>query len=185
MAAGVASCADQSQRVWHWKLDRSTPAVRRHVSCNRPADMKPSELRERTLRFAVRIHRFIQPLLRQPDTRHVGMQLFRASSSVASNYRAAGLGRSRKEFAAKIGTVAEEADESLFWIVFLERSRMLPRGHEAEMAALSSEAHELVKIFVASYRTVKRRLREARRRQEAAKTSNSPDAPPADDPMPR
>jgi four helix bundle protein len=148
-----------------------------------PGAMTPSELRERTLEFAVRVHRFIQPLLREPDTRHVGMQLFRASTSVASNYRAAGLGRSRKEFTAKIGTVAEEADESLFWIVFLERSGMLPRGREAEIKSLSTEAHELVRIFMASYRTAKRRLREARRRRKE-KAARGNNAPPADEPMP-
>jgi four helix bundle protein len=34
--------------------------------------------------------------------------------STAANYRAARRGRSKKEFAAKIGIVAEEADESEF-----------------------------------------------------------------------
>ena len=147
-----------------------------------PARMTPSELRERTLTFAVSIHRFIKPLLREPDTRHVGMQLFRASCSVASNYRAAGLGRSRREFTAKIGAVAEEADESLFWITFLERSRMLSNGRDPEFASLSAEARSLVRIFVASYRTSKKRLNEARRRQKE-KAEAMPRWP--DGPMPR
>jgi four helix bundle protein len=95
------------------------------------------------------------------------MQLFRASSSIASNYRAAGLGRSRREFTAKIGTVAEEADESLFWITFLARSSMLANGSDAEFASLSAEARSLVRIFVASYRTSKKRLEEAKRRHKA------------------
>jgi hypothetical protein len=79
--------------------------------------------------------------------------------------------------------VAEEADESLSWIVFLERSRMLANGRDAEFSALSAEARSLVRIFVASYRTSKKRLNEAKRRKKAeaqaaaAKAPNAPDVP--------
>jgi four helix bundle protein len=76
--------------------------------------MTPQELRDRTFEFALQTYRFAKPLLRNIETRHVASQIIRASSSVAANYRAAGQGRSRREFCAKLGTVREEADESSF-----------------------------------------------------------------------
>jgi four helix bundle protein len=44
--------------------------------------------------------------------RALGNQLIRSGTSVGANYRAAGRGRSKAEFIAKIGTVVEEADEA-------------------------------------------------------------------------
>jgi four helix bundle protein len=84
--------------------------------------MAPKEFQERTFQFALSAYEFARPMLRTVETKHIAQQLIRASSSVAANHRAAGLARSRKEFAAKIGTVREEADESAFWMLFIYRA---------------------------------------------------------------
>jgi four helix bundle protein len=77
----------------------------------------------------------------------IGWQLCDAATSVAANYRAARRARSDAEFAAKIGVVLEEADESLFWLeVLLERELGDPALHRP----LLSEADELTAIFAAS-----------------------------------
>ena len=88
--------------------------------------MKPRELQERTFQFALSAYDFAKPLLLPIETRHISQQLIRASTSVAANHRAAGLARSKKRFVAKIGTVREEADESVFWLLFAERARLAP-----------------------------------------------------------
>jgi four helix bundle protein len=113
--------------------------------------MTPQELQQRTLRFAVAVFRFVRPLMREPDSRHVAQQLFRAASSVAANYRAACLARSRAEWTAKIGLVREESDESLFWCVFLKEAEVI--GASPELDRLHTEARELTRIFAASYRS--------------------------------
>ncbi|HVQ40911.1 MAG TPA: four helix bundle protein, partial [Vicinamibacterales bacterium] len=76
----------------------------------------------------------------------------RCSTAMAANYRAACLARSPKEFSAKIGVVREEADESLFWMVFVDRSGMGMTNPE-HVAVLSDEAGQLARIFAAAYRT--------------------------------
>ena len=43
----------------------------------------------------------------------------RCGTSVGANYRAACRSRSRAEFAAKLGIVAEEADETVYWLEML------------------------------------------------------------------
>jgi four helix bundle protein len=121
--------------------------------------MTPKELRARTAAFAEAINAFCLPLLRQIETRAAAEQLMDASSSVASNHRAAGKARSHAEFAAKIGIVDEEADESVYWLEHLSNCRLVPA---AEAAPHLREACELSAIFTASAKTA--RLREEARR---------------------
>ena len=48
--------------------------------------------------------------------RTVGQQFVKCSTSMAANYRATCLGRSKAEFNAKLHIVLEEADECVFWL---------------------------------------------------------------------
>jgi len=72
---------------------------------------------------------------------------------VAANYRAAGRARSRAEFIAKIGTVVEEIDETVFWIEMLSATGILAPAATKDLLA---EANELLAIFAASQRTARR-----------------------------
>jgi four helix bundle protein len=75
---------------------------------------KQQELRERTKQFALRVVKLFHALPARTAAGVLGKQLLRSGTSVAANYRAAARSRSRAEFAARIGIVVEEADESLF-----------------------------------------------------------------------
>jgi len=76
----------------------------------------------------------------------------RCGTSVAANYRAACRARSRAEFIARLGIVAEEADESVLRLELLEESNVL--SHE-RLAEIAKEAKELAAIFSASQKTAK------------------------------
>jgi len=79
-------------------------------------------------------------------------QLARSGTSISANYRAAGRARSRAEFTAKIGVVAEEADEAEHWLEILRESRL---ASGAELDSLWQESRELRAIFVASTATAR------------------------------
>lgn len=85
-------------------------------------------------------------------------QLIDSAGSADSNYRACCKGRSRKEFISKIGIAAEEADESLGWLLALRDAGL---GDKTEVRELLREANELTAIFVASGKTAKDRLASA------------------------
>jgi four helix bundle protein len=85
--------------------------------------------------------------------RAIGNQLVRCGTSVGANYRAACRSRSRAEFAAKLGIVAEEADETVYWLEVLRDAKLRP---EAELSELLQEANELTAIFTAGRRTSSR-----------------------------
>jgi len=77
---------------------------------------KSAELQHRTKRFALRVLALIDWLPNTIGGRVLANQLARSAASVGANYRAACRARSRAEFASKLGIVAEEADESLYWL---------------------------------------------------------------------
>jgi len=116
-------------------------------------ESKQEELRTNTKRFALRIIRLFQSLPRSPEAQIVGKQLLRSGTSVGANYRAAGRARSTAEFSAKIGVVVEEADETVFWLECLVESGIV---RPELLDELIKEANELVAIFAASHRTVRK-----------------------------
>ena len=115
--------------------------------------MVPEELRQRTSEFADVVTELVRPFLKSDDCGKATKQVLRASTAVASNYRAACVARSPVEFASTIGLVLQEADECNYWLSYLLRHRFI-KGATAEEVA--DEARQLAKIFGASFRTVKR-----------------------------
>ena len=113
---------------------------------------QPEQLRERTKQFALRIVRLFRSLPKSDEARILGRQVLRSGTSVAANYRAICRARSKAEFVAKIGTVVEEADETVFWLELLVDSGI---ARKDAAAPLMREANELVSIFVASLRTAR------------------------------
>lgn len=116
--------------------------------------MNAAELKERTKRFALRTLKFVDALPKTTAGRAIAGQLVRSGTSVGANYRAACRSRSKAEFAAKIGTVAEEADESAYWLELIIEGGLLQSGLAS---LLLEEANELTAIFVASTKTAKER----------------------------
>jgi four helix bundle protein len=109
--------------------------------------MNKQELQNRTKAFALRVLKLVDVLPRTPAGRAISNQLVRSATSVGANYRAACRARSRPEFASKLGTVLEEADESLYWLEMIRDGNLLS---ECKISLLLMEAHELTAIFASS-----------------------------------
>src|SRR3982750_3899723 len=109
--------------------------------------MNPSELKNRTKQFALRILKLIGALPKTIEGRAIANQLVRCGTSVAANYRATCRARSRSEFIAKLGVVLEEADETQLWLELIIAGKLLPAKR---VQPLLDEANELVAIFVTS-----------------------------------
>ena len=114
--------------------------------------MTPAELKERTIKFAVRVLKFADALPNTASGRTVSNQVARSGCSVASNYRAALRGKSRADSVNKITIVLEEADETGFWIEVAKRRGLVP---DRRILALQAEAEELTKIFNATRTTAR------------------------------
>ena len=108
--------------------------------------MDKQELQRRTKQFALRVFKLVDALPHTPAGRAVASQLVRSATSVGANYRAACRARSRAEFAAKLGTVLEEADESLYWLELIRDGELMP---DSKVSLLLTEADELTAILAA------------------------------------
>jgi four helix bundle protein len=114
---------------------------------------QPEQLRDRTKAFALRVIRLFRSLPGNTDTQVLGKQLLRCGTSVAANYRAVCRARSKAEFVARLGIVAEEADESVLWLELLIESGII----KSDMTvALLKEAKELAAILTASRETARK-----------------------------
>jgi four helix bundle protein len=113
------------------------------------------ELKQRTKQFALRVIRLIKALPRSKTGDVIGRQLLRSATSVGANYRAACRAKSTADFISKMGTVEEEADESLYWMELLIEAGLVKAER---LKPLMQEADELVAITVSSINTAKKKV---------------------------
>lgn len=101
------------------------------------------DLEERTFKFAQRVNKYVNNLLRTISNQENGKQLARSSGSVGANYIEANESFSRKDFVMRIKICRKEAKESQYWLRLTEpKPEFL-----GERADLVREAGELTKIF--------------------------------------
>lgn len=115
--------------------------------------MEPNELKIRTKKFAVEVIKLVRYMEKNCGSigRILGAgQLLRSGTGVYSNYRAACRCKSAKDFISKMGTVVEEADETLGWLELLIASGTIP---ESVVKDLLKEADELTAIMTSSRNT--------------------------------
>lgn len=115
--------------------------------------MDKEAMKNRTKQFALRAIRLVESLPPGRTADVIGRQLLRSATSVGANYRAACRAKSNADFINKMGTVEEEADESLFWMELLAEAGIVKASRIAD---LMDEAGQLVAIVVASIKTAKR-----------------------------
>lgn len=112
--------------------------------------MTPEELKRRTKEFAIRVVKLVQHLEKDGGLAGViiGRQLIRSGTGIFSNYRAACRAKSAKDFISKMGTVVEEADETLGWLELLVGVGVIKL---TEVETLIKEADEITAIMTSSH----------------------------------
>jgi len=116
--------------------------------------MKPEEFKQRTKAFAVRIIKLVDGLPNARSTNAIANQLVRSGTSVGANYRAACRAKSKADFISKLGTVEEEADETLYWMELLIDAGKVKA---ARLSSLVKEAGEILAMVCASLNTARSR----------------------------
>jgi len=144
------------------------------ADCELNEDMNEQKLKDRTKQFGLRILTLVDALPKTTAGRAIGNQLVRSGTSVGANYRASCRSRSKAEFIAKIGIVAEEAVESAFWLEMIMEGGLL----ESELVSiLHQEAEELTAIFTASGRTAKQNNQQSTINNPKSAMTSNPQSP--------
>ena len=141
-------------------LDRILDQIALERSVHQSAGMDRPELERRSQAFAAAVVSLCTETRKLPGARNMADQLMDAATSVGANYRASSRARSRAEFVAKLGIVAEEIDESVYWLELMARTNV---GDPRTVGLLLPEAKELRAIFAASYRTARTGKRHGQR----------------------
>src|SRR5882724_8410244 len=105
----------------------------------------PTDIRERTFEFAVRIIKLCQHLDRKPGfPRTLSYQLLKAGTSVGANIEEAQAGQSRPDFISKNSIALKEARECHYWLRLLISAKIMA---EKRLAELRDEADEIKRIL--------------------------------------
>ena len=113
--------------------------------------MTESELKDRLKSLAIRIIKMVDSMPSSISSTAIAKQIVRSGTSPIANYRAACLGKSKKDFLNKLKMVEEELDETVLWLELIMECEMLPRKR---VSALHDESQELLKIIISSILTV-------------------------------
>ena len=113
----------------------------------------PTDLRNRTKAYALRMIKLYQSLPNSGEARVIGKQILRSGTSVGAQYREACRAKSPANFISKMEGSLQELDETGYWLELLAESRITPAD---QLADLQKENSELTAIFVASVITAKK-----------------------------
>ncbi|NNL92162.1 MAG: four helix bundle protein [Saprospiraceae bacterium] len=108
-------------------------------------------IKGKTKKIAIDIIKLCDQLTLTDSSKIIKYQLIKSCTSVAANYRASSVARSRKEFFSKICIVNEVADESHFWLELIEELHICK--NKAELKRLQSEILEICKIITTAKNT--------------------------------
>ena len=118
--------------------------------------MTEQELKNRLRTFATRIIKMVDSMPHSISSTAIAKQVVRSGTSPIANYRAACLGKSKKDFLNKLKMVEEEIDETGLWLDLIMECEILPRNR---VIALYDESQELLKIIISSILTVQDSLK--------------------------
>lgn len=113
--------------------------------------MKPNQLEERLIKFAVDIILLCKSTDKSFAAEHLTKQLIRSSTSVALNYGEARSGESTRDFLHKMKVSLKELRESYVNMKIQKGASLIADVKELDL--LLDENNQLISIFVASIKT--------------------------------
>ena len=114
--------------------------------------MDKHDFQRRAKRFGLDVIALIGSLPTDVVSTQVTRQHVKSCTGVGANYRHACRAKSNADFIAKMGTVEEEADESLYWLEVLVEGNLVAKK---AVETLMDEAEQLLRMVVASINTAR------------------------------
>ena len=116
--------------------------------------MSESVLREKSYAFAIRIVEMNRFLCIQKKEFVLSRQILRSGTAIGALIHEAEFGQSTPDFRTKLTIALKEANETQYWLRLLADTNYIDvKGFES----ISTDCLELIKMLVASIKTIKRR----------------------------
>ena len=113
------------------------------------------DLEERLLGFSVRIIKIVDQLPKTRTGNHVAGQLLRSGTSPYPNHGEAQAAESPKDFIHKLSISLKELRETQRWLKLIQQVPLIKKPEL--LADILEETEELIKIFVKSIKTARKR----------------------------
>lgn len=117
---------------------------------------KKYDLEDRLLEYAAMIVRLVERLPKTRAGNHVGGQVLRSGTSPLFNHGEAEAAESPRDFVHKLGICLKELRETKRGLRLIKKVPLIKPASEVDPAL--QETEELIKIFVASIRTAKKKM---------------------------
>ena len=111
-------------------------------------------LLEKSLKFASRIVKLYQYLLKEKHESIISKQIIRSGTSIGANANEAIYGISKADFIAKLQISLKETAETEYWLRLLVLSEYIT---EAEGDSLINDCMEIKRILISSLNTAKKK----------------------------
>ena len=109
-------------------------------------------LEERLLDFSVIVIKTVEALPNNRVGNHIAGQLIKSGTSPYANHGEAQAAESQKDFIHKLRICLKELRETKRWLELIEKAQLLKK--RPKLNEVIQENEELIKIFVASIKTV-------------------------------
>ncbi|HPH17624.1 MAG TPA: four helix bundle protein [Haliscomenobacter sp.] len=118
-----------------------------------PGKQQNGPLREKTLKFAVRIVKLQRYLVEEKREFVLSKQLLRSGTNPGAMVREAENAESTQDFIHKLGIAQKEIGETIYWLELLVATEYLS---EKEFNSINTDAEELMKIIRSVILTIKK-----------------------------
>lgn len=111
-------------------------------------------LLDKSLKFAARIVKLYQYLVKEKKESIISKQIIRSGTSIGANANEAAYGVSQADFIAKMQIALKETAETEYWLRLLILSDFIEKNHGESML---SDCLEIKRILIASLKTAKKK----------------------------
>lgn len=114
--------------------------------------MKESILKTKSYKFAIRIVKLYQFLVKEKREFVLSKQVLRSGTSIGALIREAEFGQSRADFINKMSIALKEANETMYWLEILKDVNFI---NEKPFQSLHTDCEELIKMLISTVKTTK------------------------------
>jgi len=104
-----------------------------------------TKMKKRTKQLALDVISLCDTLIPKKASNVITYQIVKSATSTGANYRAACKARSKNEFFSKMCIVAEEVDETEYWLEIINEGKLT--NETKELNRLLIESNEISKII--------------------------------------
>jgi four helix bundle protein len=117
--------------------------------------MKENMLKEKSLKFAIRIVNLYKYLCEEKKEFVLSKQILRSGTSVGAMIREAEFAESKADFIHKMAIAQKESNETIYWLELLCATEYIS---SKEFDSINLDAVEIIKIITSSIKTTKSKL---------------------------